>query len=87
MEKPTKEEAVSDKVKITSIEIQMGDTKVGLTLQQAKDLKDALKEMFPDPPVVTLPVPYYVPIWERRQYWGSWRVTTGGETVSYCLNT
>ena len=79
---------MDDKAQITSIEIQMGSTRVSLTLQQAKDLRDALGEMFPKYPAVVFPVPY-APIWERpRPYWGDWYVTTSeNAVVSYCLNS
>lgn len=66
---------------IKSIRIALGETETELTLQEARDLKRALEEIFPEPKgvdFVPMPRPYPVPVWPYRGWervWGSGTVT------------
>ena len=53
----------TEEVKISKIEVKLGDTKISLTPEQAKKLHAALHEMFGDDAVVTKEYIYSRPWW------------------------
>jgi hypothetical protein len=58
----------TDKVKINNIEVQIGDVKHKLTLEQAKDLQNILNQLFAKE-VKYVP---YQPIYIERWWGNSW---------------
>lgn len=76
--------------KINTVKITIGDTEHDLTLDELKELKNILCELFPD---TTVKWPTYIPIpvYEKRTYpWAPyvsnrermWTATTEGPTLS-----
>ena len=84
---------MSKKVKVTKVEIEIGDSKQMLTLDQAKELRDVLNDAFPEKygqpityPIVIheWPRPYYhwTPTWIQPTY-----TTCTGDTLSMAPST
>lgn len=78
----------NDKIEVTKIVIKIGSKDAELTIEQARDLKDALVELLgsKDKEIVYIPQPY--PVYHRPY----WYVTYGdvskpwNGTVTYSLN-
>ena len=66
-------------IRIKSVEIKIGEKTIKLSLEQAKDLKGALNDLFPDP-AYPWAVPIYpiYPIYPTEQPYYSGTYTTGG---------
>ena len=77
-------------VKIENINITIGDKTISLSVEQARELKRALNDTFPEKAPIPF-APYCPPVierhiypWERQgPYWDGWKVTSGGSTVSF----
>ncbi len=76
---------MSKKVKVTKVEIEIGDSKQMLTLAQARELRDVLNEAFPEDTRLTYPIVihdwsrpyhYWTPTWSSPSY------TTNGITTT-----
>ena len=68
------------KAEIKSVKIAIGGAEHELTLDEARALKAALEELFPQPRAVdfvSIPRPYPVPVWPEP-YWRRPWVTWGG---------
>ncbi len=85
---------MSKKVRVTKVEIEIGDSKQLLTLDQAKELRDVLNDAFPEKygqpityPVVIhewpRPYHYWTPTWISPTYTGG---MTGVTTTSNVLS-
>lgn len=81
---------MASKAEIKSIKIVIGDAETDLTIEEARNLKSALDEIFPDPVrdrifPMPQPYPYLVPIWPRQRpdwdRWVTWGNTGGGAEV------
>lgn len=67
---------------ITKIKLKIGEVEVELSVEDARDLKRALCDLFGEKQLAPIvpspyPVPYPVPVWPRPwrepNYWGAWR--------------
>ena len=67
-------------VKIQSIEIKIGDKNIRLTVEQAKELKEILSEMYGGPALFPYPMPVPYPIYERP--WTQWDYHYTDNTVT-----
>lgn len=56
---------------IEKIEIRMGDQVVSLSLAQVKELKEALRQLFPEAPQTTY-VPYPYPVYPSPYIYKPW---------------
>ena len=73
---------MKEKAKITNIELGVGGKKINLSMEEAKELKTILNELFAnsDTPMPTpYPAPYYIPdrryrpaCWEYRPWEVTW---------------
>jgi hypothetical protein len=79
-------------VRITRIKIKIGGQEIDVTLNEARQLKDAMDEIFP---ALVAPIqitynnqPYYYPATPYPDYWQFGAVTgTGGVGTSHCTAT
>jgi hypothetical protein len=81
---------MSKKIEVKKIVIQLGDKEAELTIEQARELKDALNELLGLKETVYLsPSPIVVDRPYTRPYSPYWSVTYGntGDSVTYSLNS
>lgn len=75
----------TDKIAINSVEIEIAGTKLKLTLEQARELKDVLNKAFPAKEyVATAPVIIEREVWPHYSpNWPLWRteITCGGSSL------
>jgi len=75
-----------EKVQISNIELKVGKNKFNLSLKEAHELRDILKETFPDKEYVYLPSqPVFVPI--RYPIYDQWQVHYGTTSETLTLST
>ncbi|MDY6856725.1 MAG: hypothetical protein SWO11_18860 [Thermodesulfobacteriota bacterium] len=72
-------------VKIEKVEIKINDHVISLSIEEAKELKEALSSMFREPE--TRPMPYPVFIEPPYYYYNWWTGTCQGDTVTLSLQT
>jgi hypothetical protein len=80
---------MSAKVQIKSIEIKIGDNVIKLTVEQAKELKDILGEMYAEPDmIISRQYPWKCPVTKPFVYpWQHWDYTyIAGGTAFLNLN-
>jgi len=67
-----------DEVKISSVNIKVGDVTVEMTIKQAKELHEMLTDLFGKDIRVIRDIPYipYYPYYSPY-HWGNWTVTYG----------
>ena len=74
-----------EKVQVTNIELKVGKNKFNLSLKEAHELRDILKETFPEKEYVYLPsqpifVPMQYPLYDQWQV--HYEITSGTLTLS-----
>ncbi len=70
---------MSKKVRVTKVEIEIGDSKQLLTLDQAKELRDVLNDAFPEDRPITYPTVIHE--WPRPYHY--WTPTYTSPTYSH----
>ena len=80
-----KEEKVSKDIKVSKVQIKIGEKRIVLSLEDAMSLKKILNETFPDKVIEfhQYPAPVVIPQPYRR--WDDWRVhwTTSASSYTY----
>ena len=86
---------MTKKVKVTKVEIDIGDSKHTMSLAQARELRDVLNEAFPEDrpaPIIihdwSRPYRYWDPVWVTSPSWiSSDGTTTTSNFLSITANT